>query len=65
VLPARDATRCVRLERTYLSAVFEDATWRDSGRPGAMRCSIWQVDNDAGTFLAVRGHGCGGRMWRV
>ena len=36
--------------------VFDDATWRDAGKLGAWRCSIWQVDNEAATFLARRGH---------
>jgi hypothetical protein len=36
--------------------VFDEPTWRDAGRTGAWRCSLWQVDNDAATFLARRGH---------
>ena len=48
--------RCVAASRVYASDVFDEATWRDAGRPGAWRCSIWQVDNDAGTFIARRDH---------
>jgi len=33
------------------------ALHRAARAPPRIRCSIWQVDNDAGTFLAVRGHG--------
>ena len=54
--PGIDAVRCVAMDRTYSSHVFDDAVWRDAGRPGGWRCSLWQVDNDAGTFLARRDH---------
>jgi hypothetical protein len=54
--PERSVCRCVSVERVYASDVFEEATWRDGGAAGAWRCSIWQVDNDAGTFLARRAH---------
>jgi hypothetical protein len=56
VEPQRGLVRCVALPRVYASDVFEEATWRDAGRPGAWRCSIWQVDNDAATFIARRAH---------
>lgn len=54
--PARGCVRCVAIARTYASEVFEEATWRDPALPGGMRCSLWQVDNDAATFITVRGH---------
>jgi hypothetical protein len=54
--PERSVVRCVSMARVYASEVFGEATWRDGGAAGAWRCSIWQVDNDAGTFLARRAH---------
>lgn len=54
--PPKNCVFCVRADRTYQADVFDEATWRDSGRPGTWRCSIWQVDNEAATFLALRGH---------
>jgi vacuolar protein sorting-associated protein 13A/C len=54
--PVRGEVRCVALARSYETDVFDEATWRDAGRPGGWRCSMWSVDNDASTFLCQRSH---------
>lgn len=54
--PDRSIVRCVRQECTTPARLGEEPTWRDHKGAALWQCSLWQVDNQARTFLARRDH---------
>ncbi|CAM6102066.1 unnamed protein product [Calypogeia fissa] len=54
--PERDVIRCVRRDRAGNVALGQVPLWRDYKGAGIWHCSLWQVQNEAHTFLAKRDH---------
>lgn len=54
--PDRSIIRCIQQEFTIPGKLGEEPIWRDHKGAALWQCSLWQVDNQARTFLARRDH---------
>lgn len=54
--PEREVIRCVRRDRAGNVALGQVPLWRDYKGAAIWHCSLWQVQNEAHTFLAKRDH---------
>eukprot|EP00850_Spirogloea_muscicola_P018627 SM000173S02996 [mRNA] locus=s173:28246:52241:- [translate_table: standard] len=54
--PSRDAVACVRQDCVEAASLALTPLWKDHQGAALWQCSLWQVLNDAHTFLARRDH---------
>lgn len=52
-LPPLDTVRCVRMDLVIQANMSKKPVWSMPGLKGSSGCSLWRVENQAGTFIAM------------
>lgn len=52
-LPALDTVRCVRMDLVNQANMSKKAVWSMPAPKGSTGCSLWRVENQASTFIAM------------